>query len=126
MNITTQDREALRGIAPVLARAIGGALERFYAEVKRYKATSHFFKDEGHMAAATSAQAKHWEVIARADFDSDYLARSKRIGSVHARLGLEPRWYLGGYALVADELIGAVMGRRKWWQSRRKTERDRA
>ncbi len=124
MNITDDDRQALRSIAGVLGKAIGGALERFYAEVRRHKATSRFFKDEGHMAAAASAQAQHWDVIARADFDSDYLERSKRIGSVHARLGLEPRWYLGGYALVADELISAVMGRRKWWHRGRQTEQQ--
>lgn len=124
MNITDQDRQSLRSMSGVLGEAIGGALERFYTEVRRHKATSRFFRDEGHMSAAASAQAKHWDVIAQAHFDSDYLARAKRIGSVHARLGLEPRWYLGGYALVADELIGAVMGRRKWWQPKRQTERQ--
>src|SRR5690606_11999955 len=32
-----------------------------------------------------------------------------------ARLGLEPRWYIGGYALIVEQLIGAVMKER--WPS---------
>src|SRR5690606_1782173 len=31
------------------------------------------------------------------------------IGQTHARLGLEPTWYIGGYALIAEHLIKAVV-----------------
>jgi len=31
------------------------------------------------------------------------------IGKAHARLGIEPRWYIGGYALVTEQLVHAVI-----------------
>ncbi|MCK9912630.1 protoglobin domain-containing protein, partial [Microbacteriaceae bacterium K1510] len=37
----------------------------------------------------------------------------KAIGRAHARLGLEPRWYIGGYALITERLVHAVIAE-KW------------
>ncbi len=28
-----------------------------------------------------------------------------RVGLTHARIGLEPRWYIGGYGIIMDHLI---------------------
>lgn len=41
-------------------------------------------------------------------FDEDFHARVRRIGTIHARIGLEPRWYMGGYALMLEELVRSV------------------
>ena len=30
-----------------------------------------------------------------------------KVGEIHARIGLEPRWYIGGYAVVGDHLARA-------------------
>jgi methyl-accepting chemotaxis protein len=32
-----------------------------------------------------------------------------KLGQTHARIGLEPRWYIGGYALVIEQLIHAIV-----------------
>ncbi|THK35801.1 hypothetical protein EHS39_23065 [Ensifer sp. MPMI2T] len=50
-----------------------------------------------------------WGNIAEAKFNAEYGARVKAIGQVHARIGLDPRWYIGGYALIAEHLIGEVV-----------------
>ncbi len=46
------------------------------------------------------------------DQGADYVAAVERIGQSNARAGLEPRWSIGGYALVLDKLIHAVLGKR--------------
>ena len=61
------------------------------------------------MAAAKGAQTGHWVNIANGDFSADYVNKVKTIGTVHARIGLEPRWYIGGYAIVLDHLINAAV-----------------
>ena len=35
----------------------------------------------------------------------DYMKRAVGVGQVHARIGLEPKWYVGGYALILEEMI---------------------
>jgi methyl-accepting chemotaxis protein len=41
-------------------------------------------------------------------FDADYFASVKKIGLTHSRIGLEPRWYIGGYAFILNRLLEAA------------------
>jgi len=108
-----QARSALRKLKPFLAKALSPALKAFYDKVKATPQTRKFFGDERHMETAAGAQERHWAIIADADFDQTYASAVRRIGQTHARIGLEPRWYIGGYALVIDQLIHAVV-KDKW------------
>lgn len=109
-------RDTLRGLRPLIAKAIGPALTVFYDKVRNQPETRRFFSDDRHMAAAKGRQEEHWEIIASADYGEDYARRVRTIGETHARLGLEPRWYIGGYAIAAEQLIHSVVSEE--WPSR--------
>jgi methyl-accepting chemotaxis protein len=109
MGLDDRARQALRDLRPVINKEIGGALSAFYDKVKATPETRQFFKDERHMDAASSLQAAHWDVIAQGDFNETYVKAVRTIGQVHARIGLEPRWYIGGYAIVTDKLMRATI-----------------
>ena len=103
------DRNILRSLAPIISASIGPALDVFYDKVRREPETSRHFNSSQHMANAKAHQSKHWEQIASAAFDGQYADRVTAIGRTHARLGLEPRWYVGGYACVMDHMIGPIL-----------------
>jgi methyl-accepting chemotaxis protein len=105
MAFSDEQRRRLAAIKPQVRAMIGGALDRFYSQASITPATSAFFRDGAHMQKAKAAQEAHWLHIADADFDDGFHASVRRIGSVHARIGLEPRWYIGAYALVLEELL---------------------
>ena len=107
--ITDAERDRLRSLAPVVARTIGPALDHFYAKVAATPQANAFFRDRTHMAKAHGAQQKHWGAITEGRLDAAYYERAQRIGQVHARIGLEPQWYVGGYAMVAQRLVEAVI-----------------
>lgn len=111
MEFDQAQRAALRAAQPAIRGIIGKALDRFYARARRTPETARFFNDEQHMAHAKAAQEKHWERISGADFDTNYLESTRRIGATHARIGLEPRWYVGSYALVVEELVRGIAKR---------------
>jgi methyl-accepting chemotaxis protein len=102
-------RSALGNLKPIIDKVIGPALDIFYEKVRKAPQTRRLFNDERHIAHAKGRQEQHWEVIATAEFGVDYARRVKAIGQTHARLGLEPRWYIGGYAVVAEQLVHAVI-----------------
>jgi methyl-accepting chemotaxis protein len=52
-----------------------------------------------------SAQSSHWERLFSGRFDAAYVEGIRRIGVVHHKIGLEPRWYIGGYAFILNELV---------------------
>ena len=109
MGFDKRTRAMLRDLQPVISEHIGSALDVFYDKASRVPATSRHFTDTAHMAAAKNRQIEHWRSIASAEFGNEYAEKVRAIGRTHARLGLEPRWYIGGYALITEQLIAAVV-----------------
>jgi methyl-accepting chemotaxis protein len=110
-----QARTVLNKLQPLISRSIGPALSVFYDKVKATPGTQRFFRDEEHMLAAKSHQVKHWSIIAAGTYDEDYVNGVRKVGQSHARVGLEPRWYIAGYALVIEQLIHAIV--KEQWPS---------
>ena len=102
-------RQALAKAQPVIEGALSSSLDAFYAQVRSYPSVSRFFSSEQMIAGAKSGQSSHWSQISSARFDTNYTDSVKRIGATHARIGLEPRWYIGGYAIVLDGIVKAVV-----------------
>eukprot|EP01037_Dinobryon_pediforme_P006996 gene6996-7065_t len=102
-------RDNLVKLKPILAQSMHAALGVFYEKLKVTPEVRKFFNDERHMVSAQDRQEKHWSIIADAKFDSEYLEGILRVGKTHARIGLEPRWYIGGYALVLEQLIHVIV-----------------
>lgn len=116
MEFDDTQRDKLRTAQPVVRKVIGSALDRFYNRAKQTPETAAFFDNQAHMDKAKAAQEKHWSHIANADFDSTYYDSARRIGATHARIGLEPRWYVGSYAIVIEELVHGVARRTPLWK----------
>ena len=113
MELDEDDREQIRKLAPIVERDLPEGLMRFYMKVRETPEVARFFKDDAHMCNAKDAQIEHWSAIANGNFDQEFAERVRTIGSVHARIGLAPRWYIGGYALIMQNLVTSVI-RENW------------
>lgn len=102
-------RRAMASAQQTIAAALPAGLDAFYAQIRRFPEVARLFTTEGHIQTAKGAQQRHWDQIASGAFDESYVESVRRIGSVHARIGLEPRWYIGGYALVLESLVRAII-----------------
>ncbi|NUS71715.1 MAG: globin-coupled sensor protein, partial [Ensifer adhaerens] len=102
-------KTSLKALKPILEKELKPALDKFYVKVKTTPETKRFFSSDAHIDRAKGAQVGHWANIVDANFNEDYSAKVRTIGLVHARIGLEPRWYIGGYALIAEHLITEIV-----------------
>lgn len=109
IGLDADDRRVLKDTAPAIQRLIGPALTQFYAKVRQNPKLRQFFGDDHHMASAASRQTQHWDLILSGEFGREYHDAVRSIGGVHARIGLEPRWYIGGYGLVLEHLIEGLV-----------------
>jgi methyl-accepting chemotaxis protein len=109
MQLGENERLAIRGLRPVLQSELPIALDAFYAQVRAFSETRRLFVDDSHIAGAKARQVSHWDVISQARFDEGYVEAVRAIGLTHARIGLEPRWYVGGYAILLTHLVRAVL-----------------
>jgi len=98
-------RDTLRSLRPFIEAEIQPALSVFYAKLTKTPQVRSFFRDAGHITTAQNAQGRHWGIIAEGQFDDAYVNGVRTIGQTHARIGLEPRWYIAGYALITETLL---------------------
>ncbi len=101
-------RATLRELRPMLAKVLPGILDDFYGTVRKYPETAKLFRSEQHIGQAKDLQVRHWDLIASGTFDENYFNSATRIGQAHNRIGLEPRWYIGGYNLLVCGLLRAI------------------
>ncbi|GAB4374374.1 MAG: globin-coupled sensor protein [Kiloniellaceae bacterium] len=110
LRIDDEARALLSAFQPVVEKLIPTILDDFYAHITQEETLKAMFVGEGHMQHARDAQARHWMRMFSGKFDDDYFASVERIGKAHSQLGLQPGWYIGGYGLVKQALIEAVLG----------------
>lgn len=109
LGLGQEQRQNLSDMKGVITGSLDASLDRFYAKARSVPETAKFFASEAHVQHAKGMQMKHWARIASGTFNSDYTDAVTAIGRTHARLGLEPRWYIGGYALMLDGIVKAVV-----------------
>jgi methyl-accepting chemotaxis protein len=112
-NIDEATKKALAGFAPVLEKRLPGVVDDFYKHVGGWSQLVSMFPNEGAMARAGKAQIAHWTKVFSGNFDQGYIDSVMRIGRTHATIGLEPRWYIGGYAISLGKLLGIAANESK-------------
>src|SRR5579883_2767621 len=102
LRITEATRAALREFWPVVEKEMPDILDRFH---KHVSAEPQIAKLVG---AATGeikkAQTAHWARLFAARFDEAYIEGIRALALQRSKLGLEPRWFIGGAALMLSSL----------------------
>jgi len=99
----------LRSAGKHIEKHLPPALDRFYGKLAAVPAVAKFFEAQGSVQRAQGRQTGHWLSIATGKFDAEYVESSRKVGLRHAKIGLEPRWYVGGYGLILEGLVKGVM-----------------
>jgi methyl-accepting chemotaxis protein len=109
MNFDGAAEKRLRDSKALVMAALPAALDRFYDQIQAFPETARLFADRSRLTHAKNRQLHHWDAISSGAFDERYERAVTRVGEVHAQIGLEPRWYIGGYALLLEALLTAAV-----------------
>jgi len=103
-----EDRAALAGIAPVLEKNAERLVSAFYRHLLSFPETQHLLRDPEVTRRLLAEQRRYLLSLAGPVIDADYMKDRRRIGQMHERIALEPRWYVGAYALYLSLLTPLV------------------
>lgn len=109
-----EDSRRFSRIARRMRAPLKFSLDSLYAHVGAIPKFGKLFRDPAHVAHARNLQEEHWTSLFRDGLDDAYLKRAVSIGRIHARVGLEPKWYIGGYALVLDNAVRKLVAPGIW------------
>jgi len=110
VDLTDEDVRILKGLAPLIARHADAIVEGFYANVARYQSLQDVIKKAGSsIERLKSAQKQYLLELFGGDYGENYFERRLKIGVVHNKIGLTPRWYLGSYSVYVQLITPLVM-----------------
>ena len=107
MQITPETGDLLSTFWKEVEPALPQVLEGFYRHVTTVpELARRIGADEPRLK---SAQTTHWARLFSGRFDDAYVEGVRTIGMIHNKIGLEPRWYIGGYNFVLSQLCALAV-----------------
>lgn len=112
MEVSEKTGEALRDFWTVIEPHLPAILDGFYSHLG---AEPELAKLVGTQAPRLKqAQSSHWARLFAGTFDDGYMQSVNTVGMTHNRIGLEPRWYIGGYKFVMNRLVEIAVNKYRW------------
>jgi rsbT co-antagonist protein RsbR len=91
------DAEALRSLRDLARTYADPVIDEFYRHILSFDETKSFFRDPAVLERVKRQQKDYFLRLTEGEYGSDYVANRLRIGTVHERINLAPKWYLGMY-----------------------------
>jgi hypothetical protein len=112
MRIDARTGELLREFWKVVEPALPRILEGFYQHVTGEAQLARMIGNN--IPRLKAAQGSHWGRLFNGRFDHEYMQGVRTIGLIHNKIGLEPRWYIGGYNFVLSQLVDLAVRQYRW------------
>ncbi len=112
MRIDERTGALLREFWIVVEPALPTILEGFYRHVTSEPQLARMLGND--IPRLKSAQGSHWGRLFNGRFDDAYMKGVRTIGLIHNKIGLEPRWYIGGYTFVLSQLTDLAVRKNRW------------
>ena len=106
--LSESDLDLLKRLRPLLEKHADALVAAFYRHLLSFDTTRRLLADPAVKDRLLHKQRAYLLSLAGPEIDEAYVAGRRRIGEVHERIGLEPRWYLGAYALYSSLLTPLV------------------
>jgi signal transduction histidine kinase len=104
-----EQQALLSGLEATLEKHADALVSEFYRHLLSFPATRHMLRDPEVTQRLLGLQRDYLVSLAGPQLDEAYLEQRRRIGEVHARLGIETTWVQGAYSLYLSLLVPVVM-----------------
>jgi|LauGreDrversion4_2_1035121.scaffolds.fasta_scaffold07043_4 rsbT co-antagonist protein RsbR len=103
--ISSDQLSIIREFSDEALPKIDVSLDHFYDWMAEHPDLMSFFHSQDALTHVREMQRLYWKRFMLADVTEDYLLDRRRIGIVHARIGLPVMFYMAGVSMVYNELI---------------------
>lgn len=102
------EERVLQALDQPLGRVRDGFIRGFYDFLGRFEETAVLLESPGTVERLARSQAAYFKRLTQGSYDLDYALDRLRVGVAHERVGLGPRWYLGGFNRYLSALVPAL------------------
>lgn len=105
LEIDDESRRQLVAFMPIMEEHLDSLFDDFYGHVMSWSVLQDKIGNASNVQRLKDAQKTHWRQLFSGRFDDRYAEQVRRVGLAHLRVGLEPSWYMGGYAYVLARVV---------------------
>ena len=105
------DVELLRRLHEVLPADGHGFTGAFYDMLRTYPPLAGLLRDDATVTRLRAAHERYFRELTAGRYDAAYVARRLEVGLTHARIGLEPKWYIGAFRAYLSAMMHTVWDR---------------
>ncbi len=109
VGFTDRDAKLLKEIGPQAKKYVDEIIEELYRRFLSFEETKAFFASKDTLIRVKALQKAYFIELTEGEYGDEYLASRVRIGEVHSRIGLAPRWYMGGYSVYLQLAVPHVL-----------------
>jgi len=104
-----RDVKGLRALLPVVKKHVDAVISAFYDHVSSFPELNNLLSDETTLTRLKQAQRAYLLELFEGDYGPAYFEKRSRVGEVHERIGLAPKWYVGSYSCLLGLLFSVIV-----------------
>jgi signal transduction histidine kinase len=109
-DVGPDDMERLRAWRPHSEASVDGIVADFYAHLLTFPALARILEaDPERLTRLKGLQRRHFLSLTDGEFDAGWFESRLRVGDAHQRLGIQPVWYMGAFALYLRLALRALV-----------------
>ncbi|HXX62303.1 MAG TPA: protoglobin domain-containing protein [Bacteroidota bacterium] len=109
LELGNEERSYLAALRPMLEQRADTLVGAFYRHLLSFEQTQRLLRDPAVKERLLQKQRLYLLSLGSPQYDDEFFAERIAIGETHERIGLEPRWYLGAYAIYFSLLAPAIV-----------------
>ena len=108
--ISDEDLARVHKFGTLARPHMADAVDRWYEWLQTQPDYDHFFPDDETQTRVRKLQDHYWDLFMAGHVDDNYVERRRRVGEMHARIGLPLNTYFAGMNMFM-ELYNEIVGR---------------
>nr|WP_318540903.1 globin-coupled sensor protein [Terribacillus saccharophilus] len=105
IHLTEDDLRVLTGLQPLVCAEIESIVSRFYQNITNQDNLLDIIESNSSVERLKQTLKRHIQEMFDGKVDADYVEKRKRIALIHAKIGLEPKWYMGAFQDLLQQML---------------------
>ncbi|OXM85246.1 globin-coupled sensor protein [Paenibacillus rigui] len=105
INLTVDDLRMMKAIQPLVQKHIESIVDSFYSIILTVPHLVRIIEDHSKVERLKKTLSIHLLELFSGQIDEAFIQKRLQIASVHQRIGLEPKWYMGAFQKLQSTLL---------------------
>jgi len=108
IGLTAEDLGVMRAVQPIIQKHIDAIVESFYSKILSVPHLVRIIEDHSKVERLKKTLSVHLLELFSGQLDDAFIQKRLQIASVHQRIGLEPKWYMGAFQSLQNNLMNLI------------------